>query len=500
MFWKIMFIVLFFVVNVFVGLHFRKRSNSTDDFILGSRNMGPWLSAFAYGTTYFSATIFVGYAGQFGWTFGISSFWIGIGNALIGSLMAWMLLGRRTRVMTQHLSASTMPEFFARRYDSNVLKIVASMIIFVFLVPYTASVYKGLSGLFAISFGIDFKWCIFGMAVLTGIFVIAGGYMGTAVNNVIQGVIMLVGIAVVVVMVLNGQGGFTKAIESLSHIKSEINPSLSGALTSMFGPDPLGLLSVCILTSLGAWGMPQMVHKFYAIKDENAIKKGTLISTLFALVIAGGSYFMGGFGRLYYTADKVVYDNIVPTMVAKVMSDAGVGLILIVVLSASISTLAALVLTSASTFITDFVKSFKSMKNITELMLIRSMCAVFILISVVIAMNPNALITTLMSLSWGAMAGAFLGPFIYGLFWKGTTIVSVWCSMIFGVGFVIANYFIGFTSPTKAAAVSMIASLVIVPLISFITPKPDKKFVEKAFECFNETVNTHLGDTPEKVN
>lgn len=305
MLWKILLIVLFFAVNVLIGLYYKKKTESTDGFILGNRNVGPWLSAFAYGTTYFSATIFIGYSGQFGWSFGISAFWIGIGNALIGSLFAWMLLGRRTRIMTKHLSASTMPEFFARRYNSNSLKIAASVIIFIFLVPYTASVYKGLSGLFAAAFGADFRWCIFGMALLTGIFVVAGGYMGTAVNNVIQGIIMLAGIILVVITVLNGQGGFTEAVERLSQISSETAPSLSGAFTSMFGPDPIGLLSVIVLTSFGTWGLPQMVHKFYAIKDENAIKKGTLISTVFALIIAGGSYFMGGFGRLYYSAEKL---------------------------------------------------------------------------------------------------------------------------------------------------------------------------------------------------
>lgn len=491
MFWKIFIIAAFFVVTVIISWFCRRGgSGNANDFVLGGRNVGPWLSAFAYGTTYFSATVFIGYSGQFGWSFGISALWIGIGNALIGSLLAWIVLGRRTRIITKHLNVATMPDYFAKRYDSSVMKIFASVIIFIFLVPYTASVYKGLSGLFAISFGIDFTYCIIGMAVLTGIFVIAGGYIGTAVNNFLQGIIMLVGIILIIAGVLNGQGGFTEAITRLSQVPSESNPAFQGAYTSMFGTDPLSLISVLILTSLGTWGLPQMIHKFYAIKNERAIKMGAMISTIFALVIAGGSYFMGGFGRLYYTADTVVYDDIVPNMLVTALPDVMIGVVLLVVLSASISSLAALVITSSSTFISDFVKSLKPnvIKDKTEVMLIKIMCAAFIVISVLIALVPSNLITSLMGLSWGALAGAFLGPFVYGLFWKGVTKLSVWCSMLFGVGFVTANAFIGFTNPTIAGAGAMIASLIIVPVVSLITPKLNKKYVDDIFDGYEEKV------------
>lgn len=496
MFWKIFLIVLFFAVTVLIGFMYRKSAKNTGDFILGGRNVGPWLSAFAYGTTYFSATIFVGYSGQFGWMYGTSALWIGIGNALIGSLMAWMLLGRRTRIMTKHLGAATMPEFFFRRYDSKALKIVASIIIFVFLVPYTASVYKGLAGIFAITFGVPFIWCILGMAVLTAIFVVAGGYMGTAVNNFLQGIIMLVGIVLIVGAVLNGNGGFTASIDKLSQYKSEINPNLNGALTSMFGPDPLGLLSVVILTSLGTWGLPQMVHKFYAVRDERAVRLGTAISTIFAIFVACGSYFMGGFGRLFYSADKVVYDDIVPTMLSQTLPDILMGVVLLVVLSASISTLAALVMTSASTVIKDFVCSFtRKMKDKTALTLIRVMCVFFVAVSVLIASNPTSLITTLMGLSWGALAGSFLGPFLYGLFWKRTTVAACWVSMICGVGLITANVFLKFTTASIVAAAAMLASLVIVPLVSLITPRPKATVVDFAFDAYQDKITVPAKDS-----
>ena len=298
---KLVLLVIFFAIMVGVGIYSRRHIASVDGFVLGGRSVGPWLTAFAYGTSYFSAVVFVGYAGQFGWKYGIASTWIGIGNAVLGSLLAWVVLGRRTKVMTQHLGSRTMPDFFGQRYDSKALKIVASVIVFVFLIPYTASVYNGLSRLFEMAFNIPYTWCVIVMAAFTAIYVILGGYMATAINDFIQGIIMLIGIVAVVAAVLSGQGGFMNAISEMSQIPSDVavTQGQPGAFTSFFGPDPINLLGVVILTSLGTWGLPQMIGKFYAIKDEKSINTGTVISTLFAVVVSGGCYFLGGFGRLF---------------------------------------------------------------------------------------------------------------------------------------------------------------------------------------------------------
>ena len=282
-----------------IGIYCRKHATDVNGFVLGGRSVGPWLTAFAYGTSYFSAVIFIGYAGQFGWKYGIASTWIGIGNAFIGSLLAWVVLGRRTRIMTQHLDSATMPEFFGSRFDSKALKIGASIIIFIFLIPYTASLYNGLSRLFGMAFNVDYTICIIIMAVLTGIYVIAGGYMATAINDFIQGIIMLFGIVAVIAAVLASKGGFMEALSSLAQVEDPSASTIPGAFNSFLGPDPLNLLSVVILTSLGTWGLPQMVQKFYAIESEKSIHKGTIISTLFALIVAGGCYFLGGYGRLF---------------------------------------------------------------------------------------------------------------------------------------------------------------------------------------------------------
>ena len=502
LFIKLALLVIFFGVMVAVGLYCRRHATDVNGFVLGGRSVGPWLTAFAYGTSYFSAVVFVGYAGQFGWKYGIAATWAGIGNALLGSLLAWAVLGRRTRVMTQHLDSATMPQFFERRFQSKALKLAASAIIFIFLIPYTASLYNGLSRLFGMAFNIDYSVCVIVMAVLTGIYVIAGGYMATAINDFIQGVIMIFGIIAVIAAVLKSQGGFLAALDALGQVSDSSVSATPGVFNSFFGPDPINLLGVVILTSLGTWGLPQMVQKFYAIKSEQAITKGMIISTVFAMIVAGGCYFLGGFGRLF--SDKIDiaangFDSVIPTMLSGLPALL-IAVVVILVLSASMSTLSSLVLASSSTLTLDFLKGtvVKDMDEKKQVRWMKGLIVVFIAISVVLAIiqykSSVTFIAQLMGVSWGALAGAFLAPFLYGLYWKKTSRAGVWASFAFSTVVMLANIFWRASfpallrSPINAGAFCMIAGLVIVPVVSMFTAKPDQKHLEQVFSCYDRPV------------
>lgn len=478
---KIGIIFIFVCVVIGIGIYARKHTKSVDGFVLGGRSVGPWLSAFAFGTSYFSAVIFIGYAGQFGWKYGLSAFWIGVGNALLGSLLAWWVLGPRIREITQRLKATTMPEFFGKRYHSKALRVASAAIIFVFLIPYTASVYNGLSRLFGMAFGLPYEVCIIGMAVVTCIYVVLGGYMATVLNDFVQGIVMLLGIVAVIAAVLAGQGGFSEAIISLSQIPAE-GSSMNGAFISMFGPDLFNLLGVVILTSLGTWGLPQMVSKFYAIKSGPAIKQGAIISTVFAFIVAGGSYFLGGFARLFgdeiaFSAQGTpIYDSIIPTMLSG-LPDILLGIVVVLVLSASMSTLSSLVLTSSSSLTLDLLKDniIKSMSDRSQIVWMRGLIVVFVVISAALALvqytSTITFIAQLMSISWGALAGAFLGPLLWGVYSGRISKAAVWASFIVGVGLTVSNMFIGFIdSPINCGALAMLLSLVVVPLVSLVTP------------------------------
>ena len=516
----IIILIFYVLVMMGIGLYTARKTKSVSDFVLGGRNVGSWLTAFAYGTSYFSAVVFIGYSGQFGWNYGVSATWIGIGNAIIGSLLPWLILGKRTRIISNHINARTMPEFFENRFGSQNLKLVSALIVFVFLIPYTASVYNGLSRLFGMAFNLGengYYYIIIAMALMSAIYVILGGYTATAINDFVQGIIMLVGIIAVVGFTLSHAGGFTEALKSLGEIEETKN------LNTAFGPDPLNLLGVVLLTSLGTWGLPQMVQKFYAIKDEKQIAKGAIISTIFAFVVAGGSYFMGGFVRLYCSVTggekgktlinevngKPVFDDMVPALLDKALPDLLIGLVVVLVLSASLSTLSALVLTSSSTLTIDLIKPrTKNMTEKREMLTLRILIAIFLVISVFIACNKNASISTLMSYSWGGLSGAFLGPYLFGLFSKKTSSAACWTSFAVGIGITVTHMILfgfGFEcfnglvadikalelpfnilSPINAGVISMLLSLIIVPVVSSFTKPPKKEIVDDIFASIGE--------------
>lgn len=507
MFVKVVLTLAFLAIMVGVGVYSRKHSGSVDGFVLGGRNVGPWLTAFAYGTSYFSAVVFIGYAGQFGWKFGLSSTWIGIGNAIIGSLLAWLILGRRTKLMTQKIRSRTMPDFFGTRYDSEALRIVASIIAFVFLIPYTAGVYKGISTLFEMSFHIRYEYCVVLMAALTAVYVILGGYKATAINDFIQGIIMLFGITAVIIAVLSLKGGLVEATRRLAEIPSDANAAVNGGFASLFGPDPRGLVGVVILTSLGTWGLPQMVGKFYSITDESAIRRGTVISTVFAFLVAGGCYFLGGFGRLFEPTrlpnGALAFDSIIPSMLAT-LPDVLIALVVLLVLSASMSTLASLVLTSASTLTLDIIyrdrasgegevasgqldDSVAAKIERRKVVVMRVLIIFFITLSLMIALNPPTFIAQLMGISWGALAGAFLAPFLLGLYSRRVTRFSVWACFVWGVGLTVVNMLLGNPiNPIDCGALAMLGGFAVVPLASLVSPKLSEAKVNEIFTCYEK--------------
>ena len=517
---KILLTVIFLAVTVGVGFYSRRSAKNVDGFVLGGRNVGGWLTAFAFGTSYFSAVVFVGYAGQFGWKYGMSASWIGVGNAVIGSLLAWLILGKRTKLMTQHIQSRTMPDFFGTRYNDEWLRVIASIIAFVFLIPYTAGVYMGISKLFEMGFDIPYEYCAVTMALLTAVYVILGGYKATAINDFIQGIIMLFGITTVIAVVLNSQGGLVAAVDKMASLAPNTDDLTQkgaamyanfqpGDFASWFGPNPMSLLGVVVLTSLGTWGLPQMVGKFYSITDEDAIRRGTVISTIFAFIVAGGCYFLGGFGRLFVTTafnaskGKFVYDNIVPAML-ETLPDFLIALVILLVLSASMSTLAGLVLTSSSTMTLDLIyRDKKSIEGEVEggeindeiaekierrkVVIMRVLIVFFIVLSLMIALNPPQFIAQLMGISWGALAGAFLAPFMLGLYWKGVTRLAVWACFVWGVGLTVVNMLVGnsILNPIDCGAVAMVGGFVVVGLVSLITPKMNKDRVNQIFKCYD---------------
>ena len=489
------------------------KSKTLDGFLLGGRKVGAWVTAFAYGTTYFSAVVFVGYAGQHGWNIGLGAIWIGVGNAVLGCLLSWLLFANKTRKMTKKLGARTMPDYFEKRYGSKGMKIMASVIIFVFLVPYSAAVYKGLGSLFSTVFpGVDtWVWMLI-IACLTAIYLVAGGYIATAYTDLIQGIIMIAGVICLVIAVLSHDavGGISGLIQNLGSFESaagDPNPTTGAQLTDIFGGSSFKFLCFNILlTSFGTWGLPQMIGKFYAIKDTAAIKRGTIISTIFCIVIGCGVYLIGSTSRLILdgTLPEGGIDSIIPALLMKVLSGGTIGIILLAVimillLSASMSTLEAVVLTSASAVAVDLIPavSKKEISQAKQMTLTRLLCLAFVACSFIFATRNIPIIVSLMSFSWGIVSGCFIGPYIWGLFSKKITKIGAYSGIISGLLTVGgATLVISLRSGFSAAAAkspemgvcAMAISLIIVPVVSLITKnKSDEKArVAEIFSCYDE--------------
>lgn len=506
-------LAVYAIAMAFIGCFSFGKSKTLDGFLIGGRNIGAWATAFAYGTTYFSAVVFVGYAGQHGWNIGIGAIWIGIGNAVLGCLLSWLLFANRTRKMTKKLNARTMPDYFEKRYNSKGMKILAAVIIFVFLVPYSAAVYKGLGSLFSAVFpGVEtWVWMLI-IAVLTAIYLVAGGYVATAYTDLIQGIIMLVGVVCLVVAVLNHEnvGGVSGLIQNLSNFQSlpgDPNPVTGSQLTSIFGGSSFKFLCVNImLTSFGTWGLPQMIGKFYAIKDTAAIKRGTVISTIFCIVIGCGAYLIGSTSRLILGGQLPAggIDSVIPTLLLEVLGNGTLGIILLAVimillLSASMSTLEAVVLTSASAVAVDLIPSIrkKETKPQTQMLLTRILCLVFVACSFVFATQNIPIIVSLMSFSWGVVSGCFIGPYIWGLFSKKITKIGAFAGVLSGLVTVGgATLVISLNSGFSAAAakspemgvIAMAISMVVVPLVSVFTKnkKEESDRVDEIFECYKD--------------
>jgi len=464
--------IVYALMIILIGLLGMRKTRSFSDFFLGGGNIGPWMTAFTYGTAYFSAVLFIGFAGKVGWGFGYSGLWIAVGNALLGVLGVWWLLGPRIKAMSLEYKVHTMAEYFDARYDSKFLKLFAALSIFVFFVPYSAAVFMGLSYLFQATFNIDYTLALIFMGGFTAIYLVLGGYRSMTMIDVVFGIIMTVGVLILFGSTLNAAGGLGNITEALANI----NPKLTEAIGP---PGWWPLFSLVFLTSVAPFAMPQLIQKFYAIRDNRAIKIGMFASTFFAILVGGIGYFTGATTRFFLTPENApaafnngapIFDALMPELLTNLIPEALSVLILLLILSASMSTLAALVLISSSSIVKDvyagFINTRVSDKNLTLLM--RVFSAVFVIISVIIAYYRPSTIVAILGISWGAIGAVFLGPFIWGLFTKRVNKVGAIASSVLGLGTCLVLYGMDMPSP-QAGTIGMIVSLVINPVFSIFS-------------------------------
>jgi SSS family transporter len=506
-------VILYVLVMLGIGYWCMRRTRSVGDFFLGGRSLGPWMSAFAYGTTYFSAVVFIGYAGKLGWGFGIHTMWIVVGNTLIGTLLAWKILAGRTRDMTVRLNAMTMPEFLRTRYDSLPMQILGALIVFVFLVPYSASVYMGLSYLFQLTIGLKYDQALIFLAVLTGVYLIMGGYFAVAISDFLRGIVEFVGVLLMVALLIHMKGGLFSTWTQLLDPKfmPALLPPAAGAVLPP-GPHFPGwmiLASLVLITSFGPWALPQMVQKFYSIRSRKDVTRAMIIATIFAAFMSFGAYYSGALTHLFFTnpsvdlapiMDPVTHkpnlDQLMPHFITTFVPGWLVMVILLLIFSASMSSLSSLVLVSSSAIAIDLFGPLRRGKATQKqsMLMMRVLCGVFVLLSLWIARSKVDVIVNLMVVAWGTLAGAFLAPYLYGLFWRRTTKAGATAGMISGLVLsVTLLYLWGKANIPVAGAVAMVVPLIVVPVVSLMTRPLPQTLVQKAFGD-NERVQKPLAE------
>ncbi len=421
-------IAVYIAVMIAVGVYSGRQSKSIADFTVGGRNAGAWLSALSYGTAYFSAVMFVGYAGGTGLQYGLWGIAAGIGNAIFGSWLAWKVLARRTRDVSARLKIKTMPQFFEARYQSQPMKTFAAVVIFIFLVPYSASVYKGLASVAEVLLGIDVTVCMLIIAVVSMLLLLLGGYVAQARADFVQGIVMMFGVALLIFFVLRSDQ--VNGLEGLAaYAKTETGlPRLSAS-------QAISLVATVLMTSFGTWGLPQMIQKYFGIKDDRQAKRGVVISTFFALLVAGGGYFIGSLCYLFFTKENIpAQDYIVPTMLKLVrMPSVLLGVVLVLLIAASVSTLCSITLSASSTLSMDLIKARlkPAMAEKRVSALTKLLCALFVAGSYIVA-NTDTPILDMMSYSWGIISGSFLAPYVIALYWKKMNRAGAWAGMCSG--------------------------------------------------------------------
>ncbi len=423
---------VYMVFMLIIGLLNKKSGDSMTSFTVGNRSAGGWISALSYGTAYFSAVMFIGYAGKTGWGFGGWAVLTGIGNALIGSLLAWIVLANRTRETTRRLKIKSMPQFFTARFGSNAMKIFCTIVIFIFLVPYSASVYKGLTSVCSVLLGINETLCMIIIALISAVLIVLGGYLAQLKADFVQGIIMFIGVIFLIFFVMRSDkvGGVSVGIERLAAETDKLG------LTTK---NHISLWATIIMTSFGTWGLPQMIHKYYGIKDKKEVVRGTVVSTVFCLLVSGGGYFIGSFGHVFFSElPEGGVDYIVPHMLNQAgLPNILLGIVLVLLISASVSTLSSITITACSTVTMDIVKGQikKDLTPKTQAVLTKIFCIIFIVVSY-LAANSDTPILDMMSYSWGIISGAFLSPYLIALYWRGLNKAGGWAGML--SGFIIA--------------------------------------------------------------
>ena len=453
-------LILYVAALVVIGIWSAKKARTADDFVIGGRKLGPWVTALSFIAVYFSSVLIIG-GGGFGYKFGMSTVWIGAINVLVGCTLCWIVLGKRVRILTERMGVNTISGFFMKRYGSPEAGIFSAFVIFLFLIIYNVSVVKGMAHSFEVLMGLPYWGGVLISGLVIIFYVVLGGYQAVVWTGFAQAWVMIFSLLLLTFSTLKAVGGLGEGMRRLA----EAGP---GYVNTPGTWGWAGLVSYCLVVSFGVWGMPQLLIRFYSIKDAKTFRLGTIIVTVGA-AIAVLPYLNGALARVLLP-NLENPDLAIPSLSRIVLSPWGSAVLLAGVVAAGMSTFAGVLIIISSSLVRDvYINGLK--KELTgpqEVLANRVITAAVGVIGLLMALKPPALILVLTAFSWAVIASTNLWPLLFGLYWRGASRAGAFASMLAGFLTAIAWTWRGNPFGIHGFIAGSVAGLVVLVAVSLV--------------------------------
>ncbi len=491
-------IVAYLLAMLGVGVWFAKKNNSVDDFYLGGRKLGPFVTAMSAEASDMSSWLLMGLPGVAYLTGLAEASWTAIGLA-VGTYLNWLIVARRIRRYSTRLDAITVPQFFSKRWgdDRNLLSAIAAVVIIVFFIPYTASGFSACGKLFSTLFNMNYATAMMVSAAVIVLYTVLGGFLAASFTDLVQSIIMTVALIVVLGFGVSKAGGLDAVVSNAQSLAgylslANIHDPASG------GSNPYSFLTICSLLAwgLGYFGMPHILLRFMAIEDEKKLPLSRRVASVWVVISMGVAIFIGVVGNGMTKAgalEELADSETIIVRIASLISSHGVfaalvaGIILAGILAATMSTADSQLLAASSSVSQNLVGEFFGIKlsGKKSMLLARSVMVVISLVAVFLARDPSSSVFRVVSFAWAGFGAAFGPVVLFALFWRrsnkwgalagmiaGGVMVFVWKYKIAPMGGAWAIY--------ELLPAFIVASIAIV-VVSLLTGKPDAE-IEKVFD------------------
>ncbi len=473
---------VYLILLAVIGWFLKNRVKSGNDFWSGGRNVGPVATAFSFCAAYYSTAAIIGgpaiYA-QYGAGYEAVEH---IGNQFVSCFLMLILIGMKMRVVSERTGSVSLPGYLAVRYESNSIRMIAAIIIAIMMIPYGVSCFKGIGTAMAVVAGIPYNISIIIIAIIALIYMVASGYFGAAMIDIIHGFFIMFGIIALCTAVVSASGGVTEALD----LGTSVDPLL-GDIPGPIGSWPL-FLSFSLIWAFTGFGQPHLVTKFFALKDSKTISTVVIISMLWCSAFAVCCTITSIGGRGLFDGKLSDWDMLTPAIASTYGNFLTQALFLCSVAAAGLSTLVSLVLSAASAIAKDLVEDGylaahnKVMSNKATVTLSRTGTGIVILIMVILSINPWDMVWQLSTMAAGTMGAAFVAPLAIGLYYKKATKAGALASIVSGAAVTIGGYLIGLNGAIHPFMPGLIVSVILFFVVSKFTAKPSEEVIAMCFD------------------